>query len=60
MWIQGFGEIKAVEVGHVDIQEEGIHLNFTDNLLGLDGTVALRDKFQIRNLVDIGNKFLER
>ena len=52
-------EIHAVEVGHVDVAEDGIDGLTVEDVLGLEGTLALGDELQKRNLADVCDELLQ-
>ena len=53
-------EVHAVEVGHVDVAEDGIDGVVFEEGTGLHRTLALGSEFEERYLTDIGNELLER
>jgi hypothetical protein len=52
--IERFGKLHAVEFGHVDVKEDGINLLVVNDMLGLNGALALCHEFEVGNLLDIG------
>ena len=57
--IERFGKLHAVEFGHVDVKEDGINLLVVNDMLGLNGALALCHEFEVGNLLDIGYQLLE-
>ena len=53
-------EVHAVEVGHVDVAEDGIDGVVLQVLTGFQCALALGSKFEERHLTDVGDELLER
>ena len=52
-------EVHAVEVGHVDIAEDGVHGFLFQPFPCIECTLTLASQFQERHLTDIGNDLLQ-
>ena len=53
-------EVHTVEVGHVDVAEDGVDGVMFEEFASLHSTLALGSEFEERHLTDIGNELLER
>jgi len=54
--LQRLDEIHAVEIGHIDVAEDGINGFFCQKLPCFQGTLALGSEFEERNPLDIGHE----
>ena len=52
-------KIHAVEVGHVDVAEDGVDDLLVEDVAGLKGTLTLCHEFQERHFLDIGGELLQ-
>ena len=54
-----FGKVYAVEVGHVDVEEDSLNLLLLNHLFGFGGTAELAHEFKVGYLLDVGHQFPE-
>lgn len=52
-------KVESAEVGHVDIDEDGIDDIFFHELFGFGGTLAFTDEFEERYYLDVCGKLLQ-
>ena len=56
---EGTHEVEAVEVGHVDVDEDGIDGLVLEHTTGFHGACGGADELEIGNLLDAGGELLE-